>query len=123
MIGQLRERSPFASCRALTVSDVQKASSSFSARAIAAVTQESIPPETRQTAKDEGSRTPADSDSAIGSARISLLPPIFYPSALFLDAARFRPPNVFMHLQLHAEGQATFGNPICQFLQVDLPPG
>src|SRR5438046_10560199 len=97
MIGQLRERSPFASCRALTVSDVQKASSSFSARAIAAVTQESIPPETRQTAKDEGSRTLADSNSAIGSARISLLPPIFYSFVLFLVYARFLSPIGFLY--------------------------
>ena len=34
-----------------------------------------------------------------------------------------RPPDVFVKLQLHANFQAAFGDPVCQLLQVNLAPG
>src|SRR5438094_1697001 len=30
-----------------------------------------------------------------------------------------RPPNILVHLQLHAHVQTTFADPVCQFLQID----
>src|SRR5437867_4284243 len=39
------------------------------------------------------------------------------------DAMDIRPPNVLVHLQLHANVQTAFGYPVCQLLQIDQAPG
>src|SRR5712692_6551937 len=38
------------------------------------------------------------------------------------NSARFRTPDVFVHLQLHPKVRSAFGDPIRQFLQVYLAP-
>src|SRR5260370_30856589 len=112
---------------------------------MAAVTQESMPPETRQTAKDEGGRMKDELSSTSASFKIvSLLPPmignqlvikrlhdfgvflsslILPPSSLLSHPARVRAPDVLVQLQLHAKFHSASGDPIRQFSQVNLAPG
>src|SRR2546428_7146027 len=62
--------------------------------------------------------------SLLGSMKLVFrFKPSPLPPPSFLNATGFRPPNIFMYLQLHSHLESAASYPFGEFLEIDLAPG